>query len=351
MDFETEAELLSDEAARGGAPARRHGPWRAAAVAAALLAATVVLSVSVGRGPSPATLAHVAASPSLTVLDEMPEDPCSFLPFLRITGVKSNNLGRKGPDTAAEEGIIYTAEAHHTGLNATDVEIHMHAVSESYFGHSEEEETTVSAHYTPEWPKVNGVTGRFGTINVHPGTNVTIKIHGFDHAANASVSFPRWAITFFDLDTGKGGNHSVEFVKMNHFKDYYVTNETELEITPEPDGSTKFTATVEGTGDDNPTNPVELTVQQKNRAVSFEIEDADEVVLEVGATDGSAARVFQFVVKPILRCAYTKLADGTLLAANDTDSPVVPVRGGGAHVRPGAALALGLLVLAAWRWE
>jgi len=349
MDFETEAELLSDESVRVEEPARRHGAWRAAAVASALLVATAVLSV--GFGHSPATLGHVAARPSLMVLDEMPEDPCSFMPYLRINGIKSNNLGGKGPDTSAEEGIIYAAKAHHIGLNETDVEIHMHAVSEYYFGHSEAEGTAIPAQYTPQWPKVNGVKGHFGTINIHPGTNVTIQIRGFDPAENANVSFPKWAITFFDLDTGKGGNRSVEFVRINNFKAYYVTNETELKVTPEPDGGTKFSATVEGTGDDNPDNPLELTVQQKNRAVSFEFEGADEVIAEVGATEGSTARVFQFVVRPILRCAYTKLADGTLLAANDTNSPVVPVRGGGAHARPGAALALGLLMLAAWRWE
>mmetsp|Transcript_25429 Transcript_25429/g.72886 ORF Transcript_25429/g.72886 Transcript_25429/m.72886 type:complete len:366 (-) Transcript_25429:188-1285(-) len=328
--------------------------WRIMVVTLGLLAATAMLALGTGTSPtsllgtgtSPAGLARMAARPQLTLLDEEKEDPCNSMPLLRIMRIKSNNLGGMGPDTDQPEGIVYGAESHHAGLNGSEVEIHLNAVSESYFAHSEEEGANISADYQPEWPKVNGITGHFGTVNVHPGTNVTIRLRGYDPVAGQVIALPKWALTFFDLDTGKHGTHSVEFLKINNFKSYFLSNETELEVRKEMDGSTKFTGTVEGNGDDNPENPLELTMLQKNRAVSFVFEDTNEVVFELGSSPGEAARVFQFVVRPVLRCAHTKLPNGTLIAADSDESPIKLVRSGCETARP-AMLLLGLGMLLA----
>uniref|UniRef100_A0A7S1RX34 Uncharacterized protein n=1 Tax=Alexandrium catenella TaxID=2925 RepID=A0A7S1RX34_ALECA len=341
--------------------ARSSVPLRSAVASVALLGATAVLAlVSAATGktaipglfaeaPSESRLARMASDPHLVVLDEAAEDPCKSLPFLRIMSIKSNNLGGKGPDTDQPEGLVYVAQPFNSGLDSS-VEIHLHAVNEFYFAHSEEEGTNLTADYHPEWPKVNGITGHFATINVHPGTNVTCTLHGYDPVAKENVKLPKWAMTFFDLDTGKDGDKSVEYLRINNFKNYFVTNTTELEVRHEGEGAMKFTGTVEGTGDDNPDEPLKLTAVQKNRAVSFEFEGTDEVKFQLGASPGDTARVFQFVVRPVLRCAYTKLENGTLLAHDSPSSPIEIVKGGSEHSKPVVALAIGLVLLAVPRW-
>mmetsp|Transcript_45865 Transcript_45865/g.105919 ORF Transcript_45865/g.105919 Transcript_45865/m.105919 type:complete len:339 (-) Transcript_45865:177-1193(-) len=225
---------------------------------------------------------------------------------------------------------------------ADDVEVHLHVVSGSEFTHSEEEGLELPATYEPAWPSENGMHGNFAVVNVKPGTNVTLQVHGYDPATSENIRLPKAALTFFDLDAGKGGNRSIEYIKMEHYKAYFLTNATEIQVSHE-EGSTTFRASKEGSGDDNPDDPLALTVLQKNRAVSFEFENEEGAIFQLGASLGETARVFSFVMRPALRCASTVLEDGTVLPANATDAPVTIVRGAGERARP---LLLLFLVLA-----
>merc|ERR1712113_181435 len=74
------------------------------------------------------------------------------------------------------------------------------------------------------------------------------------------------------------------------------------------DGTTRFEATTEGNFDDNPVDPLLLTQQQKNRAVTVFFSNIDEVNFVLGATpasDPGAWRCFEFVLHPVLKCAKT----------------------------------------------
>eukprot|EP00413_Alexandrium_margalefii_P007498 CAMPEP_0204534274 /NCGR_PEP_ID=MMETSP0661-20131031/12834_1 /ASSEMBLY_ACC=CAM_ASM_000606 /TAXON_ID=109239 /ORGANISM="Alexandrium margalefi, Strain AMGDE01CS-322" /LENGTH=381 /DNA_ID=CAMNT_0051540719 /DNA_START=57 /DNA_END=1202 /DNA_ORIENTATION=+ len=380
MQFEDQEQPIlgnvsEEEIAAAPAPTRRPRAWRIAAAAAGSVAAAALLVLG-ARTPG-LDLMHVAARPQLEGLTEAQDaDPCGKLPFFKITGIKSSNLGKKGPDTDQPEGLIYTADVYHAGLqgsmaaNSTGsagstttasttpyvpstMEIHLNAMSEEYLGHAKDEGANTSSSYLhsgykPQWPKDNGLKGHFAAVNVRPGTNVTLRVRGFDPATNKTFALPKFAITFFDLDAGYDGNHSVEFVKVGGYEYYYLSNETELKITP-GDAST-FTATVEGSGDDNPTDPLVLAPQQKNRAVTFYFKHTKEVIFTMGASMGKTARVFPFVLRPIMRCASTKLADGTVVAADSPRSPVKAVRGGSEHAQPRAALVFALVVAAAQRW-
>jgi len=261
------------------------------------------------------------------------EEGCESLPFVKLTNVVTSNLGNKGPDINAEEGIIYNATAHHTGANVSHLQIHIHSVP-GPFGDMEFDEKYEPAFTHGQY--VNGIFGKFGIINVKQGQSVMLRAHAYDADTGKDIPLPHSAISFFDLDTGADNNHSVEHVKITGrhpwgspivkppFKAYYVSNETEVDVT-KSDNFTVFTATTEGTGEDNPSDPTELTVQQKNRAVTVVFEDTDSFLFEVGASPGKTGRVFSFVFRPSLLCAKTKLADGTLVGAKDTGAPVVPV--------------------------
>uniref|UniRef100_A0A7S1Q7N0 Uncharacterized protein n=1 Tax=Alexandrium catenella TaxID=2925 RepID=A0A7S1Q7N0_ALECA len=355
MEAQAEPILSEDFDSEGRAPPAaseaRPVAWRVSKVTAVLLLATVVVVAALTARGTPSRSVRTAAGPQLIGLDETDDDPCGKMPFLQIMSVKGNNLGRKGPETEKEEGIVYEVRPYNTGANSSHaLELHLHAVTEGFFTHSEAEGAKIQSGYSPEWAKVNGITGEFGTINIKPGTNVTLQLHAYDATEKKDISLPRFALTFFDLDAGQGGTKSVEFLRINNFAKYIVTNETQLDIRPEA-GATKFEATAEGTGDDNPEIPYELTPLQKNKVVSLEFKDQNEVIFELGASPGDAARVFQFVVRPIMRCAYTKLADGTLLAPDDPMSPIALVeRAGGEHARASLALVLALALASAQRW-
>jgi len=273
------------------------------------------------------------------------EEGCGALPFVKITEVVSSNLGKKGPDDDAEEGIIYKATAHHTGANVSNLEIHVHSV---VAGH-EDNEDKFDENYEPAFTHgqyVNGMFGKFGAVNVKQGESVMLRVHAYDADTKTDIHLPHAAISFFDLDTGYNDNHNVEHVKIKGFKAYYLSNETEV-LVEEGENYTSFTATTEGTGDDNPSEPTELTVQQKNRAVTVEFEDTAAFVFEVGASAGKTGRVFSFVFRPSLLCAKTKLEDGTLVSAKGKQSPIIPVVGGekgaASNSMPSVVLVLGVL--------
>jgi hypothetical protein len=65
-----------------------------------------------------------------------------------------------------------------------------------------------------------------------------------------------------------------------------------------------FRASQPGTGEDNPTDPLHLTEQQLQRAVTFIYEPFTEAVVTLGSTPGSHnGRKFDFVGRPSLQCA------------------------------------------------
>merc|ERR1712083_552891 len=112
-------------------------------------------------------------------------------------------------------------------------------------------------------------------------------------------------------DGGKVKNgtlHSKEHVTVCNYKEYYLTNSTEIETTKDDDCAT-FTASKSGNGTDNPDDPLALTKLQKNRAVTLMFEDTSAFNVEIGATAGELGRVFSFVLRPSLLCAGTKMLD------------------------------------------
>lgn len=322
-------------------PARvpRRFPHATAAAVGVLGTATLVcllLGFGGPRVPQHGLLVstNVGAAIELEAREELPDvpsadypDPCAELPFVRLEKLKHSNLGGKGPDDGAE-GIVYEATVAHAGRNGT-VEVHLNATSE----------------YQPAWPKENGIRGRFGAFNVKHGTNVSLTLTVHDPESGEQVPLPKFALTFFDLDQGRDG-HSVEHVTASGFKEAWLSNETEVNRTDNDDGSSTFRASVEGNGDDNPTNPLVLTTQQKNRAVTLTWDDMHSIPFTVGASEGKTARVFQFVIRPSLLCAYT-FANGTILNATGlTSSPIIAVRSGSPGQSTGVQailLAVGLL--------
>jgi len=268
---------------------------------------------------------------------------CEGLPFVKLESVISSNLGKQGPDTDAPEGIIYKATSHHTGVDVSNLEIHVHSLKD--FDVTEESDDSYDTDYEPAFKTgsyVNGIHGNFACVNVKQNKSIKLRAHAYDADKKEDVAVPHGAISFFDLDTGKDNVLSVEHVTIGGYKHYFVSNETEIDVTQDGD-LTVFTATKEGTGDDNPTDPIVLTPLQKDRAVTIEFGGVAHFDFEVGATAGHTARVFSFVFRPSLLCAKTVI-DKVLYPATGITAPITAVQGAAFKGLPSVVLMFGLVL-------
>jgi len=267
------------------------------------------------------------------------------MPFVMIDKVASSNLGKQGPDKDAEEGIIYDVTSHNLGdeLQGKKLQVHIHSLKEMAV---DEDKTEYDDKYEPAFKKgsfVNGVHGKFGCINIKQGTSLKLRAHVYDVEKEEDIELPHALISFFDIDAGKQSNHSVEFVTVGGYSAYYLSNETELDHTTEGDFVT-FTATKEGTGDDNPKDPMELTKEQKDKAVTVEFENIKHFDFEIGASKGFTARVFSFVFRPSMICALTEYKKH-LYPAKGKNAPIQPekTRSGAHSVTASLMLMLGII--------
>mmetsp|Transcript_91653 Transcript_91653/g.285664 ORF Transcript_91653/g.285664 Transcript_91653/m.285664 type:complete len:1020 (-) Transcript_91653:377-3436(-) len=219
---------------------------------------------------------------------------CEVYPYFQFqvpNAVMHNNLGNKGPAYRTGEGIQYLATALGQGagpLLHKDVWITVNATN---------------SDFQPAYPKVIGMQGKYASVNIKPGTHLDYTLHFYDGTTGQRLTLKNYSLTLFDLDTGHAGA-SREYVELHGFAGYHLTKNTEVKVSKR--GSrTRFSASTEGTGADNPTDPMFLTAQQKNRAVTALYENVDEVSVRVGAGPGATARFFTMVSRPSLLCALT----------------------------------------------
>jgi len=160
-------------------------------------------------------------------------------------------------------------------------------------------------------PNVNGIKGKYGIVSAKGGTKLDLVFSLFDAKTQAPVLVPEIDISFFDLDTHESGQ-AAEYVKLlgkDSFGQYITTKDPLIDMITESDG-VKFLATSVGTGDDNPSDPMLLTVKQKKKAVTVKYFDTHKFEVEFGS-DGAnhQHRWFQFVLRPSLLCAKTQDGD------------------------------------------
>jgi hypothetical protein len=217
---------------------------------------------------------------------------CGELALLKVHKVLHNNFGGNGPDHG-DEGILYEVGlflTDSTGYHIADVtgNVRIHATSP----------------YTTNGAKYNGLHGKFMSIGLNPGTNVSFKVEAYNPETNESFKLPYFSITFFDIDEGNK-HHSSEYIIAKDFEHYYVEEDTEVNVTKMEDGSTRFGATKQGWGKDNPTESEALETNMKNKAVTLSYLDRASAEFEIGASEGEIFRGFNFVLRPSIVCAKT----------------------------------------------
>jgi len=238
-------------------------------------------------------------------------DPCAKYPYISLDKVTHSNLGKKGPDSGAE-GIVYE-------------------VTEMDPGHSPKHllmTVNASAAYKAGHAKYNGIHGKYGLVTLAAGNEAEFTIKFMDPTTLKAVKIPKQEFTFFDLDQSSNGDNR-EYVETMGAKQVWLTKNTEIQVTDLPGGYKKFMSSQPGSGADNPKDPLALTVQQKNRAVTVEFQDFSELKVIFGNTAGQYARYYMFVARPSLICARTTDAasgmdhgmDGQLVALEHTTPP------------------------------
>lgn len=248
---------------------------------AAVGAALVWLGGGVQHAPLPGSTSDI------TELVASAADPCVKYPFVRLEEVVYSNLGKQGPDKDKPEGIVYKATDLTPGKIPKPLKIHVHASTEYKAGHA----------------SYNGIHGKYGLITLAAGNKASFRIEIHDAKTDKMLTLAEQYFTFFDLDQSKDGS-AQEFIQLKAAA-VLLTKGTEVKNKKLPDGSVEFRASKWGNGDDNPSDPLALTVLQKNRAVTAEFINFDHVNVTLGCEAGSHARYFMFVARPSLVCALT----------------------------------------------
>lgn len=217
---------------------------------------------------------------------------CSQLEGLYIDRVLHSNLGGQGPDVG-EESLVF--ESNRTnGTMTTTLAFKI----------------TANSPYEPGMPRMNGLShglvGKYGMIVVKPGTYVNVTFRTLNAETGAPIRVSGADFTFFDLDEAVGHTET-EYITVGGFDHAETTEGTEVKQVQNSDGTTTFRASTEGSFVDNPVDPLLLTQQQKNRAVTLSFKDTEEISLILGSTAGNSSffRGFTFVGQPALRCAKT----------------------------------------------
>lgn len=187
-----------------------------------------------------------------------------------------NNVGGKGPDSGDEFLRL---------LNVGTVEGKVFDLLIS---------STSDKYTTPEgYAQYNGVYGYFGYLTMSTGSEFNIKFRFVEANTTTPITLPKFYFTFFDLDTGDVTNNksgAAEEATATGYEKYFVGPDTELSVQKNDQGVDSFRATKYGTGADNPKDPLALTKQQQNRAVTFQFLEKSEFeatyVVSPGASVG-----------------------------------------------------------------
>lgn len=197
------------------------------------------------------------------------------------SGIIYNNLGGLGPVTMDPEELRYS---NLTMLNLPDgVDLVITNL------------TAYQADVNPGQGIINnGLNGQFGSINVLTNTSTTLQFCFEMDGMNFTMD--KFVITWFDLDNHPQGNRQESVTICEPFVEAMTSMNTTVLEEVLMDGKVKFTSDVAGDIGDNPSDPMNLTQLQLDRAVAVEYADVScfIVLLEVEAPPTIYGRNFLF---------------------------------------------------------
>jgi len=250
------------------------------------------------RGDRLAT--HVAAEETPT--DAPTESPKCLACHIANAVVVNNNLGNLGPDQTNDPTIILENFAMYGAQNVT----------------------LMISNLTQYVPKAVGWNGKnqhgFGMINIETGTDVKLRFEFLIDGSPASLD--NVPLSFYDLDSNnKGDAHErMGVYDTTPYVTKFLDADTEIDELLES-GLKVFMSTKPGNGNDNPTDPLQLTSQEKQRAVQLLFRGKSHIDVLVGTTgEGGGGRNMMYACLNNLDAAQASPEMLPCLPA-PTDSP------------------------------
>jgi len=210
-----------------------------------------------------------------------PKSTCSLSPQASLNNVKHSNLGGLGPDSG--DPVLQYENIFPMGDRKIDLIV-----------------SDASGTYAASKPNKNGLVDDLGRIAVNTGSSVTLQFTLVDSDDGLPVDVSELAFSVFDLDTGKKGK-SAEIVELCDVASTMVTATSELDQAVHH-ACRKFTATVPGTGADNPSSSSGLTIEQADRSVTFGLTPRSSFLVKFAVGQGWGQRLFLFALHPGVAC-------------------------------------------------
>lgn len=172
-----------------------------------------------------------------------------------MASVAYSNLGGMGPDFNSPSGLRFTNIAHIENDQTLDMIV------------------TNQSEYSPSNTANNGLNGEFAQVNIGGGTATRFRFTFYKSGSDEVYIMPWNYISIYDLDHGKKGEQYRETMEIKGFATHYMTESSELHVVQKGDKWYTYGSTTWGTGKDNPSDPMNLTQQQKDRSVTLLFHD------------------------------------------------------------------------------
>lgn len=190
------------------------------------------------------------------------EAPLNF-----ANGMKGNNLNGLGPGSGAKSMRFREI------LPGVDLQV------------------KATDSYRPANTKKNGRYKKWGgSVNLLSGTNTDFSFSFLNSTGRNKVKVDSFMFTVFDLDQSKACVSRTK-VEASGYSGYYLADDTELLIKTTPPqenrpAKTVFESTSFGNARDNPKDPLNMTVSQARRAVTFVYQNVKTFYMGFGLTGG-----------------------------------------------------------------
>jgi len=174
---------------------------------------------------------------------------------------------------------------------------------------------TASKGYKNPDPAKNGINGNFGSITQQCSTASIFKFTFVKSGTMEPVTMASFMFSVFDIDHGKvggqqGDNEVISIHSENGLDGYYTASNSRLETSCAGTANT-FKSMDQGSRDDNPTSPLQLTPLQKSRSVTLRFVQTSSFELEFNIQGGSRTRSFLFGGNADFACFEGQDVDGS----------------------------------------
>eukprot|EP00966_Prymnesium_polylepis_P172653 3993005-Prymnesium_polylepis.1 len=189
--------------------------------------------------------------------------------------VNHSNLGGLGPDFAAPATLLYRSVGRTSDGRSIDLAV------------------SALGNYTAPRPDKNGISGRFGIINLAGGSRSSMRFSFVDSESGAAVVMRHFYLSIFDLDQGTDGA-ARETLTAQGFSSYVRSSDSELDVLHSGADEIQISSTERGIQADNPTDPLDLTDVQGRRAVMLKFAETSQLQLTLTVGDSNWGRNFMF---------------------------------------------------------